>query len=137
MLRDAENIMHKRWKWRAQPPFHEKCHLDSDAISSRMDIMQVWVRILGISMLIWSEGIFEEIRNVFVTFYEDDLSLRDTSYLGISCIIFGLEIRKCMTNKMDIRSGLNRFHLNIDYKEFHLGVGVSFLWEYSIYIIPH
>jgi hypothetical protein len=60
---EVENILHKRWKWGAQPLFLKKWHLDFDARSTHLDIISIWVRLRGLPLVLWSKGVFEEIGN--------------------------------------------------------------------------
>ena len=66
-----------------------------------MDIILVWARIQGLSMVTLSN------------FYEVDLYFQENRYYGMARILLGLKVRKGLTESMDTRRGVDIFHLNL------------------------
>jgi hypothetical protein len=60
--------------------------------------------------------VLEKIGNSLVTFYKVDLSFQETGYCGTAQILVGQEVSKGLAKSMDIKRGVDIFHLNLDYK---------------------
>jgi hypothetical protein len=80
---EVENILHKRWKLGTQPLFLKKCHLDFNAQIFYLELFLVWVRILGLPLVLWLDEVFAEVGNVPKYFYEVNKSYLELRYMGM------------------------------------------------------
>jgi hypothetical protein len=70
----VNNIMHNRWKWGSQILFIKSWHVDFDARNACVDILPIWVHILGLPLVLWFDDVFEAIGNALRSYYEVDYS---------------------------------------------------------------
>jgi hypothetical protein len=81
---DVDKIIQARWQWGSQSLFLKKWHLEFDANSTHMDYYLIWVRLLGLPLILWSDEVFNKIGNSLGLFYKADNSYRDTRNMGMA-----------------------------------------------------
>lgn len=64
-----------------------------------------WVKLMGLPMHYWSKEHFWSIRNILGTFFEEDLSLKETNLLRVACILVNINIRQGLVEDMMLTWG--------------------------------
>jgi hypothetical protein len=57
-----------------------------------MDFVRFWIRLLCLTLILWSIEVFKEIRNALGIYYDVNNAYRDYGYMGMTIILVGTEL---------------------------------------------
>ena len=75
-----------------------------------------WVRLLRLPMHYQSKEHFWSIRNILGTFFEEDLSLKETNLLRVACILVNINIRQGLVEDLMLTWGRFQIKHLLDYE---------------------
>jgi hypothetical protein len=85
-----------------------------------MNVMLIWVRLLGLSPKLWIELIFKELGNVVGAFMDANMSFRESGKISMARILVALDVREGLAEELQLIKEEVHFHQKMDYE------GISF-----------
>jgi len=89
----TERVLKKLWMIDSTPFFLKKRIPPFDANKERMNVMLIWVRLLGLPPELWTELSFKELGNAMGTVMDADISFRESGKMSMAIILVALDVR--------------------------------------------
>jgi hypothetical protein len=112
-----------RWNHTAQALFLKRWMVDFDATLERLEITPIWVCLIGLPLIFWSEDIFRELGNAISFLYKAYLSFQNPGYMAMARILVGLKLFGGLADSTTIQHNSISFQPNLDYKGIPFGCG--------------
>ena len=81
-----------------------------------MDVVPIWVRLLGLPMQYWSEDHFTSIENILGTFLEADMYFKITKLHRVARILVNINVREGLFEEIRLSWGNTFFKQRLDYE---------------------
>jgi hypothetical protein len=102
----------------------QEMKVDFEAMTEKLVLVPIWVRLLGLPLISWSKEVFKEVRNALRFFYKVDNSFQFTVYMGMAHILVGLNLLNGLANTITLKKGNVVLCQELDYKGISFNVNI-------------
>jgi len=102
--------------------FLKKWQLEFDVHSVQIEYTHVWIRMLGLPMLIWFKDALREIINTLWPLFEVNNSVLEAGYMGLARIPISLDLTKGLVGSITIKKWPTWFLTRLWTMEYCLSV---------------
>jgi hypothetical protein len=91
-LSDVEKIIHKSWFIDSSPVLLKKWSPFFYVERERVDVLPIWVWLLGLSLEFWNENCFKVLGNLLGTYLDVDWSYKETGAHSMAQILVSINL---------------------------------------------
>jgi len=113
---DADIVLKKPWLLDSIPLLLKRWTTLFDASKERLNVMSIWVRLLGLPPELWTELSFKELGNALGTFMDTYMSFREIGKMSMARILVALDVRDKLAEELVLIKEEVCFHQRLDYE---------------------